>query len=189
MQPIDYGTYNPFAAASSSSSLAPPPITPPAPPVVAVRGRDQPFPPPRGREYPVLPAPAPVPVQTRTQTQTQTAAQDPPGSRRRRRRPDTYFDETLGEWRSIPASDAEQDPSRPQQHEEKQEEEEQEEEEEEVPGRKRDALKKLGRGLVLAVKNLGGSPERKERDDEERRAKILASISAPMGTARSGRRR
>lgn len=94
-----------------------------------------------------------------------------------------YFDETLGEWRRIPSGHPERNPSRFQ-------EAEAEAEEEEAVGqktkKKRDVLKKLGRELVLAVKNLGVSQEKKDRDDEDRRARLIASISAPMGTTKCG---
>lgn len=157
----NYGTYNPYAEPEPEE------WTPPV-----VRGRDQPFPPPRHRTYPVQPA------------QQELDARPPPHRRIPRGRAimvtsdhhgrqDVYFDQTLGEWRPIPRASqviiTDENWARFQSEEKKKE-------------KKRG--EKLKKKLVLAVKDLARPKEKKDRDDEERRERLLASISAPLGTTR-----
>lgn len=95
-----------------------------------------------------------------------------------------YFDHTLGEWRPLPRASQIiitderwarfQDGAKS-------------EEEEEERKKKRDRLKKLGKELVLGVKDLARRKDKKD-EDEERRSQLKASISAPVGTTRQGRR-
>lgn len=169
----DYGTYNPYAE--------PEEWTPPI-----VRGRDQPFPPPRHRTYPVQPAP-PEP--------DASPPPPPPPHRRIPRgraimvmsdhhgRQDVYFDQTLGEWRPLPRASqiiiTDENWARFQS-----EEDDEEDGGKKKKKKKRDKLKKLGKELVLAVKDLAHPKEKKDKDDEERKARLLASISAPVGTTR-----
>lgn len=77
-----------------------------------------------------------------------------------------YFDLQLGEWRSIPGmpqSSPTEDfniPAKP---------------------RKRDRFKQLAKDLVQAVKDLRNPKVKQERDNETRRTKLRASVSAPLG--------
>lgn len=177
---IEYGTYSPYdeeepQPAAASSSWTPP----------VVRGRDQPFPPPRHREYPVMPAQVYVPPASALpdvrpphrrihRGRGIMATVDRPGA-------DVYFDQTLGEWRPIPdiprVSIPEENWARFQG-----------EVEEGSKEKRRDRLKKLGKDLVLVVGGLGHSQGRKDKDEEDRRSKLVASVSAPMGTAKHSRR-
>lgn len=97
-------------------------------------------------------------------------------------RQDVYFDQTLGEWRPIPRA------SRIIITDESWARFQSEEKEKEKEKKEKKRGEKLKKKLVLAVKDLARPKEKKDRDDEERRERLLASISAPLGTARQGRR-
>lgn len=91
-----------------------------------------------------------------------------------------YFDHTLSEWRPIPSSRqmgiSEENWVRLERREKK-----------DTKEKKRDKLKKLGKSLILAVKELGNPQEKRDKDEEERKSKLVASVSAPLGTSKHGR--
>lgn len=89
-----------------------------------------------------------------------------------------YFDHVLGEWRPIPSSTQMGVPE--ESWDDKKEDTEGDEDS--AKKRRKEKLKKLGRGFVQVVKDLANPQEKKDRDDEERRANLLESISAPLGT-------
>lgn len=90
-----------------------------------------------------------------------------------------YFDYTLSEWRPIPSSTQMGIPEEnwARLGEGKVEKE-----------KKRDKLKKFGRNLILVVKDLGNLQEKRDTDNKKRKSKLAASVSAPLGTTRHGRR-
>lgn len=91
-----------------------------------------------------------------------------------------YFDQTLGEWRPIPPSTQ---MGIPEENWAKLDRRGGEEEKE----RKRDKLKKFRQSLVTAVKDLGNPQGKQDKDEEERKSKLAASISAPLGASRHRR--
>lgn len=94
-----------------------------------------------------------------------------------------YFDQELLEWRSIPRSTQMGAPE-----ESWMGKAEGEAEGKNLPKPKRlNKLKMLGKELMQAVRGTA-SPQSQEEKDEERRAKLAASISAPLGTERHSRR-
>lgn len=128
-----------------------------------VRGRDAPFP---ARQRPGQSrAPGPLQPNTRMERGRGIAIVAPPAAAAAavdRRR--MYFDLQLGEWRTIPGKTQLAGPS---------------------PGvpkhAKRSRLKRLVEGLVRMIRDLANPKDRRERENEERRAKLRASISAPLG--------
>lgn len=130
-----------------------------------VRGRDAPFPahqrPGQSR------TPGPLQPVTRMErgrgiaiAASPTAAAAAAAVDRRR----MYFDLQLGEWRTIPGktqlADASPAP---------------------LKRAKRSRLKRLVQGLVRIVRDLANPTDRRERENEQRRAKLRASISPPLG--------
>lgn len=91
-----------------------------------------------------------------------------------------YFDYTLSEWRPIPTSRQMGIPEENWARLERAEND--------TKGKKRDKLKKLGKSLILAVKDLGNHQQKRDKDEEERKSKLVASVSAPLGTDKRGRR-
>lgn len=75
-----------------------------------------------------------------------------------------YFDLQLGEWRAIPSKA--QLAASPMLL---------------LPSPKSSRLKRLVQRLVRMVKELANPEDRREREREERRAKLRASVSAPLG--------
>lgn len=90
-----------------------------------------------------------------------------------------YFDITLSEWRPIPTSRQMGIPEENWARLEKGEETDTKE-------KKRDRLKRFGKGLVLAVKDLRSHQDKRDKDEEERKSKLRASVSAPLGTNKRG---
>lgn len=141
-------------APGPSSSWAPP----------RVRGRDAPFP-ARQQRSGQSRTPGPSQPSTRMERGRGIAivASSPTAAAVNRRR--MYFDLQLGEWRTIPGKMqlAGASPGPPLKH------------------AKRSRLKRLVEGLVRIVRDLANPADKRERENEERRAKLRASISAPLG--------
>ncbi|KAL0638022.1 hypothetical protein Q9L58_002958 [Maublancomyces gigas] len=144
-----------------------------------VRSRDLPFPTHKYSVAPLRQAGAPASAQALIPDPQSSHSTGPPTTRMERGRgivinPTTataldprrmYFDLQLGGWRSIPGMpqpSPTEDVNTP------------------AEPKKRDRFKKLARDLVQALKDLKNPKVKQERDNETRRAKLRASISAPL---------